>query len=318
MDGSSPAALRAGPGGPFDPIVVNRPGQRVTAPFKVVAFNALGCGDPEAVADCLRRPPLAGAAAILLSEVDWGLRRSHGRHCAADLAALLSMSFAYAPEFGFSREQREFSSFFGNAILSAAPLENVRIVPLPTHYDWTTKRLRGTAPGTRRVGQRGGVIAEINLGGRTVTLALAHLENRVGPEVRAQQMAQFLDSLPSDGPAVIAGDFNTTTADLWNWRECMGLLARMLVGPRRLRRPEPYEPLFGLLERAGFEYRDANAPLEPTFTPNGLIPAFMRAKLDWIALRRLGVVQGSAYVIRARRRLRRISDHDFVVCDFSI
>ncbi len=52
------------------------------------------------------------------------------RHCAADLAALLSMSFAYAPEFGFSREQREFSSFFGNAILSAAPLENVRIVPL--------------------------------------------------------------------------------------------------------------------------------------------------------------------------------------------
>ncbi len=180
-----------------------------------------------------------------------------------------------------------------------------------------TKRLRGTAPGTRRVGQRGGVIAEINLGGRTVTLALAHLENRVGPEVRAQQMAQFLDSLPSDGPAVIAGDFNTTTADLWNRRECMGLLARMLVEPRRLRRPEPYEPLFGLLERAGFEYREANCPLEPTFTPSGLIPAFMRAKLDWIALRRLGAVPGSAYVIRARRRLRRISDHDFVVCDFS-
>ena len=42
------------------------------------------------------------------------------------------MSFAYAPEFAFIREQRECSSFFGNAILSAAPLENVRIVPLPT------------------------------------------------------------------------------------------------------------------------------------------------------------------------------------------
>jgi hypothetical protein len=98
----------------------------------------------------------------------------------------------------------------------------------------------------------------------------------------------------------------------------VGLLARMLFDPRRLRRPEPYEPLFGLLERAGFEYRDANAPLEPTFTPSALIPPFMRAKLDWIALRRLRTVPGSARVIRARRRLRRISDHDFVVCDFMV
>jgi len=318
VDGFSSPALKVELSDPFAPIVVNRPGQRLTAPFKVVAFNALGCGDPEAVADCLRRPPLAGAAAILLSEVDWGLRRSRARHCAADLAELLSMSFAYAPEFGFGREQREFSSFFGNAILSAAPLENVRIVPLPTHYDWTKRRLRGTASGTRRVGRRGGVIADINLGGKTVTLALAHLENRVGPEIRAQQMAQFLDSLPSDGPAVVAGDFNTTTANFWNRSEWLGLLAGILIEPRRLRRPEPYEPLFGLLQRAGFEYRDANPPLEPTFTPSGLIPPFMRAKLDWIALRRLGAVPRSAHVIRPRHRLRRISDHDFVVCDFTV
>ena len=160
--------------------------------------------------------------------------------------------------------------------------------------------------------------AQINLGGRAVTIALAHLENRVGPEVRAQQMAQFLAALPSDGPAVIGGDFNTTTTNLLNRRQCVGVLARMLADPRRLRRPEPYEPLFGLLERAGFEYRDANSPLEPTFTPIGLIPPFMRAKLDWIALRRLSAVPGSARVVRARRRFRRLSDHDFVVCEFML
>ena len=319
LDGPAPAALKAGEApDPFAPIVVNRPGRHLNGPFKVVAFNALGCANPEAVAACLRQPPLADAAAILLSEVDWGLRRSRARHCAADLADLLSMSFAYAPEFAFIREQRECSSFFGNAILSAAPLENVRLTPLPTSYDWTKKRLRGTVPGARRIGQRGGVTAQIDLGGRAVTIALAHLENRVGPEVRAQQMALFLSALPSDGPAVIAGDFNTTTTNLLNRRQCAGVLARMLADPRRLRRPEPYEPLFRLLERAGFEYRDANAPLEPTFTPIGLIPPFMRAKLDWIALRRVSALPGSARVVRARHRFRRLSDHDFVVCEFTL
>jgi endonuclease/exonuclease/phosphatase family metal-dependent hydrolase len=318
MDRASAAAVNAGTSDAFAPIVFNRPGRRLTAPFKVVAFNALGCGDPEAVADCLRRPPLAGATAILLSEVDWGLRRSHIRHCAEELATLLSMSFAYAPEFGFTRDDPEFRSFFGNAILSAVPLENVRIVPLPTHYDWTNKRLRGTASGTRRVGQRGGVTAEVTLAGRNVSLALAHLENRVGPEVRALQMAQFLNALPADGPTVIGGDFNTTTANFWSRRECAALLARILLDPRRLRRPEPYEPLFGVLERAGFEYRNANSPLRPTFTPSGLIPRFMRPKLDWIALRRLTAVPGSARVISARHRMKRLSDHDFIVCDFTV
>lgn len=318
MDSSSSAALHAGQSDPFAPIVVNRRGDAPRAPFKVVAFNALGCRDPAAVADCLRRPPLAGATVILLCEADWGLRRSKGRHCVAELAELLSMSFAYVPEFAFSRDQRELRSFFGNAILSAVPMANVRAVPLPTPYDWTKRRLWGTSRGTRRIGQRGGISADIYLGGRTVTLALAHLENRVGPEGRAEQMTQFLASLPPDVPVVFGGDFNTTTINLSNRRHCAALLARMLMEPRRMRQPEPHEPLFGLMEQAGFEYHGANAPLEPTYTPIGLIPPFLRAKLDWIALRRLKAVPGSARVVPARRQLRRLSDHDFIVCEFLV
>jgi endonuclease/exonuclease/phosphatase family metal-dependent hydrolase len=295
--------------------VVNRPGKHAGIRFKVVAFNAKGCADPHAVADRLRRPPLAGAAIILLSEADWGLRRSRGRESPAELAELLAMSFVYAPEFAFGRDQR-FNAFFGNAILSAQPLENVRIVPLEMYFDWT-KRRRWRSTARVKLGQRGGVAAEINLGGRSVTVALAHLENRVGPAGRAHQMSQFVGVLGRDKPALIGGDFNTTTVNLEDGHECAAVLARLPIHPRRLRAPQQYEPLFEVLEREGFDYRQANVPLAPTFTPSGLVPRFLRAKLDWIASRGLRAVAGSAHVAAARRGLKRFSDHDFVVCDFT-
>jgi endonuclease/exonuclease/phosphatase family metal-dependent hydrolase len=317
VDAHSARARQAQANDPFAPIVVNRPAQRLVSPFKVVAFNALGCGDPQAVAERLRRPPLAGAAVILLSEADWGLRRSEGRQSVAELAELLGMSFAFSPEFAFGRARDYFTSFFGNAILSAAPLENVRIVPLQMFYDWTKRRRWRLPRGTVKLGQRGAVAAEISLGGHNMTLALAHLENRVGPEGRARQITQILGALPPEGPAVIGGDFNTTTVNLRDWRECAATIAGLPINPHRLRSPERYEPLFEVLERAGFEYRAANVPLAPTFTLTGLLPRFLRAKLDWIGLRALSAVPGSARVVPARRGLRRLSDHDLVVCEFT-
>jgi endonuclease/exonuclease/phosphatase family metal-dependent hydrolase len=231
---------------------------------------------------------------------------------------LLGMGFAFSPEFAFRRKQNDFTAFFGNAILSAVPLENVRVVPLQMFYDWTKRRRWKIPPGTIKLGQRGGVAAELNLGGRTVTVGLAHLENRVGPQGRALQMAQFLGALSADGPAVIGGDFNTTTVNLLDWRQCAATFARLPMQPRRLRAPQRHEPLFEVLERGGFEYREANAPLAPTFTVSGLLPPFLRAKLDWIGLRGLKAVPGSAGVAPARRGLRRFSDHDFVVCEFTL
>jgi endonuclease/exonuclease/phosphatase family metal-dependent hydrolase len=171
---------------------------------------------------------------------------------------------------------------------------------------------------TVKLGKRAAVAAEINLCGRMVTVGLAHLENRVAPAGRARQMAQFLGALPSDGPALIGGDFNTTTLDVNDrWQCAATLLARLPIEPRRLRSPQRYEPLFGVIERAGFEYRAANVRLAPTYTPTGLLPRFLRPKLDWICLRKLKAVTGSARVVAARNGLRRISDHDFVVCEFT-
>jgi endonuclease/exonuclease/phosphatase family metal-dependent hydrolase len=318
VEGQLAGARQTEPAEPFEPIVVNRPARRLTSPFKVVAFNAQGCSRPAVVAQRLRQPPLADAALILLSEADWGLSRSRARQSAADLAELLGMSFAFAPEFAFRRQQNHFTAFFGNAILAAAPLERVRVVALPMFYDYTKRRRWRLPPQTVKLGRRAAVAAEINLGGPTVTVALAHLENRVAPQGRARQMAQFLDALPPDGPALLGGDFNTTTLNVNDRYQCAATLARLPIEPLRLRSPQRYEPLFGVLEHAGFEYRDSNVRLAPTYTPTGLLPRFLRAKLDWIWVRKLKAVPGSAHVAPARNGLRRFSDHDFVVCEFTL
>ncbi len=254
---------------------------------------------------------------ILLSEADWGMSRSLGRKSAAELAELLGMSFVFSPEFAFRRAHNQFTALFGNAILAATPLESVRVAALPMFYDYTKRRRWRVPPGTVKLGKRAAVAAEINLGGRMMTVALAHLENRAAPQGRALQMAQFLSALPPDGPALIGGDFNTTTLNLQDWRQCAAALVRLPIEPWRLRSPQRHEPLFGVLERAGFEYREANARLAPTYTPVGLLPHFLRAKLDWICLRKLKAVPGSARVAPARNGLRRFSDHDFVVCEFT-
>lgn len=313
MAGAPPAE----PGEAFEPIVVNRPGRRLTSPFRVVAINAKGCADPEAVAQRLRHPQLAGAAIILVSESDWGLSRSQGRQSARELAELLGMSFAFSPEFAFRRHHNEFTAMFGNVILTAVPLEKVQAVALPMFYDYTRRRRWRVPAGTVKVGKRAAVFAEIKLAGRAVIVALAHLENRVAPAGRTPQMARLLSVVPPDVPALLGGDFNTTTLNVLDRRECAGVLARLALEPLRLRRPQRYEPLFEEIERAGFDWEQSNLELAPTYTPIGLIPRFLRPKLDWICLRKLKAVPGSAGVVPARNGLRRFSDHDFVVCEFT-
>jgi len=305
-------------GDPFVPIVHNRAGRRLAAPFKVVAVNARGCARPQDIAALLRRPPLSGAAIVLLSEADWRLSRSGRRETARELAELLGMSFAFGPEFAFRREEKEFTSFFGNAILAAAPVDNVRVVPLPMYFDYTRRRRWKLASDTVRVARRSALAVDVSLAGRSVTVALAHLENRTDPAGRARQISRFAGALPQDGAALIGGDFNTTTIDVRTWRNCAILGARLALEPYRLRRPQRHEPLFEILEGAGFDFHKSNVPLAPTYTPSGLVPRLLRAKLDWIGLRKLNAVPGSARVVPARLGLRRISDHDFATCEFTL
>ena len=293
----------------FDPIVVNRPARAARPALKVVAFNAHGGRSFDGILRCLRRAPLADADVILLSEADWSLRRSARREIASELAAELHMSFAYLGEFGFRRGESDIYAFTGNAILSSHPLADVRGVPLPNvRLNWRIRRL---------VGAPAGLTATITVNHRRITVGVVHMNSRWHPEGRAHQMAEFLAALPSAGPALVGGDWNTTTLDLGSSSALFTEGWRLLLQPARLRTPERYEPLFDRLAQAGFEVRDVNVARKPTFTFSRAIPPILRPKLDWIAHRELRPVPNTAAIIRAQPSLlsARVSDHDFVTCE---
>jgi hypothetical protein len=94
----------------------------------------------------------------------------------------------------------------------------------------------------------------------------------------------------------------------------------MLISPRRFRSPQRYEPLFERLREHGLEIDGANVPNRGTFTFSGAIPRLYRPKLDWITLRRLRPVPGSAKIVSPRLSIatRRASDHDFIAVDVEL
>jgi endonuclease/exonuclease/phosphatase family metal-dependent hydrolase len=315
MTASAAAVGGQAPRPRFDPIVSNRAGRELRAPIRIIAFNARGGGGIDGIVKCLARPPLKGAALILLCEADSRTERSSGRDTASEIAERLGMSCAYLPEFGFEREDGEIVAHLGNAILSAAPIRDARAIamPSPRGLGWHPRVPRRY----RRVGSPSGLAATTVLGGAPVTIGVAHLHSRCAPNERARQMTAYLAEFPQSGPAVFGGDLNTTTTELADARALAVTAARIVIDSRRFRRPESREPLFDLLRDAGLEVRGANAAGRPTFTFSRFIPPRFRPRLDWIALRELRPVQGSAAVVPARTSIvaPRFSDHDFIAVD---
>jgi len=293
----------------FEPIVVNRPPLAGRSTLKVVAFNARGGRHLEGIVDCLRRRPLQGADVILLCEAAWRHRRSGGREFVAELAEALKMSFAFVAQFAVPRAAGPPTAFLGSAIVSSRPLSEVDAVPLS--HKVRARLVRGL------IGTAAALTATATFNGKTIALGVAHLNSRGSPGGREQQMREFLTRFPREGPAVVGGDFNTTTVDLRNREAIMRAVRKLVLEPSRLWAPQRWEPLFERLAQAGFAVKGANAPRRQTFTLSGIIPPPIRLKLDWIAARGLDPVPGSAAVIPARKSIlsSRLSDHDFVVCD---
>jgi endonuclease/exonuclease/phosphatase family metal-dependent hydrolase len=299
------------------PIVINRPGRAVRPPVRIVVFNAMTGRNFDGIVACLKRPPLSEASAILFCEVDWQMRRSGGRRVAAELADALGMSFAYIPEFGRTRQSNiEEAVSMGNAILSAEPFEQVNAIAIPR------PRIRGDLSRMRRrgrdlLGTHGGLVAHARFAGHRLALGVLHLHSRCSPAERARQMAAYLEDFPRDGAAVFGGDLNTTTMELTSGPLILETAVRILLTPRRFRAPEVHEPLFERIEAHGFTTREANVPRKSTFTFHRAIPPQLRPKLDWIAMRGVRPVAGSARVVPARYSFfgPRVSDHDFVMVD---
>jgi endonuclease/exonuclease/phosphatase family metal-dependent hydrolase len=307
----------------FPPVVVNRPARWPGSRLRVVLLNAAGGRGLREIAGCLKRPPLHGADVILLCEVNSRkeTNRSRGREVALELSEMLEMSCAYIPEFGFCRPDGEVVSHIGNAILSSVPFEGVAAVAMHrprAPMAWPTWPMRTGR--LKRLGTPTGLVTRVRFGGEELSVGVAHLHSRCAPAERARQMETYLESFPASGRAIFGGDLNTTTTELSSRAVILATAWQLVVNPERFHAPQAYEPLFEHLREHRLEIEDVNVANRPTFTFSGLIPRSMRPKLDWLAVRDLHPIAGTAAVVTPRSPIlmRRVSDHDFVTVDLEL
>jgi endonuclease/exonuclease/phosphatase family metal-dependent hydrolase len=248
------------------------------------------------------------------------MARSGNRHTTADLASALGMGFAYGVEFvelglGDEREQawhkgqRNKVGFHGNAILSRIPLQDLVVIRLDAGGRWFS----GNAGTQRRLGGRIAVAGRIVTDAGDFVVVSVHLESESDPPDRAQQMTRLLAGLSARyGKArmVVGGDLNTA--------------ALPEVDPARpedsrawFHRCDAYEPLFGVMQQAGFGWRSANdMAATQRMRPDGRpIPPFRR--IDWLFTRGLAAAAPRT-VAAVDDTGAAISDHDALVAEIAV
>lgn len=301
------------------------PGQTGDPPerLRVAAFNIeRGSRFDGIVALLTTHPALRDIDVLLTSEADWGMARSGNRHVTRDLALTLGLGYAYGIEFleltkGEAAELEAPGdntwSLHGNAILSRWPLVAPRVVRLPVRCSW--------AEGTQaRIGGRMALLAEVETAAGPVTLASVHLENRTTPQGRLEQMQAVLAALPDGAAAIVGGDLNTATIDGGCDEELFSIPELLASDRDRLRRPEPYEPLFASVRAAGFLVDEVNARDVPTCVPFGIRDPAYWLKLDWLFTRGLTPCTDglTPCVVAAADGTVRVSDHDCIVADVAV
>jgi endonuclease/exonuclease/phosphatase family metal-dependent hydrolase len=296
-------------------------------------------------------PDLRDADVLLITEADAGMARSGNRMVAETVARELGMVQVFAPCYlalgkgsGAERDSEGENRFglHGNALLSRYPVRDVRVIPLENGVDKMRHR-------EQRIGRQAAVAARIDFPDRWIECASIHLDAQSTQAHRREQMRTVLDALDPQSPAVIGGDWNTSTYDsshaLW---AILGFWLRVFMGVDHVIRNHYLHPdrrfergLFRDLEAHGFDYRRSNLAGEGTTcydindiraTRNlgewvpGWCFAFIRwslrhhggkcpLKLDWFATR--GVTVENPRIVRnlANESGTRLSDHDPITLD---
>lgn len=191
---ASPLAALPAPDGPFPPEVrhlVPPPPPRPT--LRIVTFNIHHGDDLPALIESLRRHPvLCSADIFLLQEIE--SYPAEGASRARQLAQALRMNYAYAP----ARRTRQ-GGTHGLAILSRYPLSDVRVLPL-RQFDLNVHTRRRIA-----------LAATAHVGGHPLRLYNLHLDTRLNPQDRLEQLRPVVDAARDHAiaGAVVGGDFNT-------------------------------------------------------------------------------------------------------------
>jgi endonuclease/exonuclease/phosphatase family metal-dependent hydrolase len=207
---------------------------------------------------------------LLLTELDYGMARSANRFVAQEIAKALKLNYAFAPVYialqkgsgvESAMEGENTRSIHGLAMFSRYPMSNVHAIPLPNGKDkmWGKEK---------RLGSLRALFADIDHPAGVFRAVTVHLDAHCSRAHRKMQMRLILDHLDTlpPLPTLIGGDWNTTTFNSQSSRRAiMGYWRRVFMGPKNVARnhlphPERFfeKPLFDMLERRGYNFRDLN------------------------------------------------------------
>ena len=280
---------------------------------------------------------------------------------ARELAEELGMSYAFAPSYLTLRDDwgenpgrlPNTTALAGTAILSRAEIRWAENVDVPVLCDKFSSS-------ERRLGGKRALVVELEVSGRPLLAAACHLDSNASPRQRACQLAAVLECIERRAsaiapeaaarvPAVVGGDFNSSTHDLSSPLAALADAALKVFRHGLRRTIDGYmdpracaeHPLFDLLATRGFSLDGFNDWSQATYhydfaDPYALdklrrvggrwLTALVRrllrpwrgrlpARLDWMAGR--GVSPVSAAVIPVPST-EAASDHAAIVCEVAL
>ena len=328
------------------------PAARREGRVRAAAWNVQRGTRFDAILTALRDDPvLREADLVLLSEMDCGLGRSGNRNVARELAEALGTSYVFAPSYLTLRDDwgengagaANTTALAGMALLSRLAIRRAENVDLPALRDKFSSS-------ERRLGNKRALLVEVAAPAGPLLVGACHLDSNASPRQRALQLGALLDRMPIGAPALVGGDFNSSTHDLSSGLASVRDVVRKLLTAGLRRSIDGYmrpaacgeQPLFDLLAARGFTidgfnddqptYRyDFNDPyaLQKLRRAGGpplvaLIRWLLRrwnrclpARLDWFAGRRTRAISATVVAPRASDG-RAVSDHAAVVCDLAL
>ncbi len=156
----------------------------------------------------------------IFQEVDLGARRTHGEDVAKELAQAFAMNYVFAPEFQeLGQGTAQEPAYHGQALLTTLPVRSSRMIRFQHQSGfWKPRRLLASSVPLlqRREGGRVALTAELDNGGKTLVVYNLHLESKGTGQLRLEQLQEVLDDAqryPKETPIIIAGDFNSFTAN---------------------------------------------------------------------------------------------------------
>jgi endonuclease/exonuclease/phosphatase family metal-dependent hydrolase len=249
-------------------------------------------------------PVLGFADLLLINELDEGMLRSGNTKIAQDLGRSLSAHTVFGVEYleltkGAGHELilagENTAALHGNAILTRHTFSNPQVIRLPRcENNFESKE--------RRIGGRIGILIDIEIAGRSLTVGNTHLDVVNTPRCRAGQMRAMLQSVderlggqPRNRAALVGGDLNTHTFSrgtrLRAMRNTTTILARNRDRlHRRLSHPETGEPAIREFARFGYETEGFNdrSATSRTIVSNLDDPTRLPPLMKWWVNHRVG------------------------------